>query len=387
MKILIIKLLLLVGVFAYAQKPVEYAINMANSDIVRNPEGWMLDFSERPRWNYCHGLVCLAHEKLWSKTGDEKYYNYIKKYADDMINEDGTIKDYSPEKYNIDPVNNGKFVFALYERTKDQKYKKALDLMRSQMKTHPRTKEGGFWHKAVYPHQMWLDGLYMASPFLAQYAVVFDEPEIFDDLANQLLLIDKYTKNPKTGLYHHGWDESREQAWSDKETGRSPHVWGRGMGWYAMALVDVLEFFPKNHPKYKQLEKLAQSYAKTLIKYQDKKQGLWYQVMDVQGEGNYLESSASTMFIYFLIKGSNMGILDKNARKAAEVGYKATLDYFIKKQEDGGITITDACAGAGLGGKPYRSGTFEYYINEAKRDNDPKSVGPFIMLALEFEKK
>eukprot|EP01136_Pigoraptor_vietnamica_P026615 Opistho-1_new@81854 len=200
--------------------------------------------------------------------------------------------------------------------------KKAIQLLRSQMNTHPRTSEGGFWHKKHYPHQMWLDGLYMASPFLAQYAKTFNETVLFSDVANQILLIDKHNKNSQTGLYHHGWDESKEQRWADKETGKSPHVWGRGMGWYAMTLVDVLDYFPKEHPQYQAILKITQAMAETLQKYQDEPTGLWYQVMDVgKKEGNYLESSGSTMFVYFLIKAAKRGLIDKKYIQVAQKGY------------------------------------------------------------------
>ncbi|AUD01333.1 glycoside hydrolase family 88/105 protein [Spirosoma pollinicola] len=363
-----------------------WSVRMADSDMIRNPKGWMLDFSKVPRWNYCHGLVCSALEQAWKESGDEKYYAYIKEYADDMINPDGTIKTYTLEQYNIDAVNSGKFLFALYEKTHDPKYEKSLRLLRSQMLTHPRTSEGGFWHKKHYPHQMWLDGLYMASPFLAQYAQVFNEPTLFADVANQILLIDKHNKDPKTGLYYHGWDESKEQRWADKETGKSPHVWGRGMGWYAMTLVDVLDYFPEDHPQRKQIVAIANQLAQTLANYQDPQTGLWYQVMDVgKQDGNYLESSGSTMFVYFLIKAAKKGYIDQKYARVARKGYDGILLHFIKTEPSGQITITDACAGAGLGGTPYRDGSYDYYCKEAKRDNDPKSVGPFIMLALEFE--
>lgn len=363
-----------------------WSVRMANADILRNPEGWMLDFAKEPRWGYCNGLVCSALEQLWKQNGDEKYFLYIKKYADDLINSDGSIKSYKLDAYNIDALNAGKFLFALYEKTHDEKYKKAIQLLRSQMNTHPRTSEGGFWHKKHYPHQMWLDGLYMASPFLAQYAKTFNEPALFSDVANQIILIDKHNKNSQTGLYHHGWDESKEQRWADKETGKSPHVWGRGMGWYAMTLVDVLDYFPKEHPQYQAILKITQAMAETLQKYQDEPTGLWYQVMDVgKKEGNYLESSGSTMFVYFLIKATKRGLIDKKYIPVAQKGYDGILKHFIRLETNNIISITDACAGAGLGGNPYRDGTYEYYCKEVKRDNDPKSVGPFIMLALEFE--
>lgn len=365
-----------------------WSVRMADSDIKRNPEAWMLDFAKKPFWGYCQGLVCLSLQKLWEYNGDIKYYEYVKKYADDLILADGTITTYDKEKYNIDAVNSGKILFPIYEKTKETKYKKALDTLRDQMRSHPRTTEGGFWHKKHYPHQMWLDGLYMATPFLAQYAKVFQEPTLFDDVAKQILLIDQHNKNQTTGLYSHGWDESKQEKWADKETGKSAHTWGRGMGWYAMTLVDTLEFFPKNHPQYKAILAITHQVAKTLQKYQDTSTGLWYQVMDVGAkEGNYVEASASTMFVYTLMKGIRLGAIDKKYLTTAQKGYQGILKHFIKEQPDGGITIAETCAGAGLGGNPYRDGTYEYYCKEAKRDNDPKAVGPFILLAIEFEKR
>ncbi|PQA56811.1 glycosyl hydrolase family 88 [Siphonobacter curvatus] len=371
---------------AQTSTPLDWAVRMADSDMQRNPKGWMLDFSKEPRWNYCHGLVCTSLEKLWKRQGNPKYYAYIKAYADDMIQPNGTIKTYSLESYNIDWVNPGKFVFALYEKTGDEKYKKALTMLRDQMRTHPRTSEGGFWHKKRYPSQMWLDGLYMATPFLAQYANTFQEPELFDEVARQITLIDQHNKQPGTNLYVHGWDESRTQAWADSLTGRSPHVWGRGMGWYAMTLVDVLDYFPQNHPKRTDILRITKNLAETLQRYQDPATGLWYQVMDAGPKaGNYLESSASTMLAYFLVKAGRQSYASTASLEAGKKAYRGILTHQIRTETDGTLAITDACAGAGLGGTPYRSGTFAYYVQEAKRDNDPKSVGPFILLALEMD--
>lgn len=362
-----------------------WSVRMADSDMIRNPKASLLDFASEPRWNYTNGLVCSALERVWKKTGDEKYYNYIKAYADEMIGDDGTIKGYKPDEYNIDKVNSGKFLFAVYERTKDAKYEKAIRLLCDQMRTHPRTSDGGFWHKKIYPHQMWLDGLYMGSPFLAQYAKVFNEPATFDDVAMQITLVDKHTYDEKTGLFYHAWDESKTQRWADKETGRSPHFWGRAMGWYAMALVDVLDFLPADHPKRKDIIAIAEKMAKGLVNYQDAETGVWYQVVD-QGkrEGNYLESSASSMFAYFLFKAIDKGYIGKQYLPNARKAYDGILKQFIKVT-DGQVSITNVCAVAGLGGNPYRNGSYEYYIGEPKRDNDPKAVGPFIMLALEVE--
>lgn len=367
-----------------AEKP--WSVRMADADMMRNPDAAMLDFAKAPKWNYTNGLVCSAIQQVWHKTGDEKYYNYIKAYADQMIDEAGTIKTYKLHEYNIDKVNSGKFLFGLLEQTGDKKYAKAIHLLREQLKTHPRTSEGGFWHKKIYPHQMWLDGLYMGSPFLAQYAKVFNEPAAFDDVALQIHLIDKHTYDSASGLFYHAWDESKEQRWANKENGKSPHVWGRAMGWFAMALVDVLDYFPEHHPKRQDILQVAGKMAKAIERYQDKKTGLWYQVID-QGEraGNYLESSASTMFTYFLVKGATKGYLDKEYLTTARKGYDGILKQFIRTDENGQVSITEVCSVAGLGGNPYRDGSYEYYINEPKRDNDPKAVGPFIMTALQFE--
>ena len=366
--------------------PASWAKLMADSEIARNPDPALLDFSKVPRWNYTNGLVCLSMQRLAEATKDETYWNYAQKYADEMIGDDGVIQNYKFDEYNIDKVNSGKILFALFDRTKNSKYRKAIELLREQMKTHPRTSEGGFWHKKVYPNQMWLDGLYMGSPFLAQYAKTYNEPALFDDVANQITLVARHTYDSATNLFFHAWDESKQQQWANKQTGKSLHAWGRAMGWYAMALVDVLDYFPKDHKRYAEILTTTDQMAKSIVAAQEKESGLWYQVLDQpRREGNYLESSASTMFTYFLFKAMNNGYIDKNYQSAATKAYEGILKRFIKV-ENGVTSITDVCAVAGLGGNPYRSGTFEYYISEPKRDNDPKAVGPFIMMCLEQQK-
>jgi unsaturated rhamnogalacturonyl hydrolase len=368
------------------KKEEPWSVRMASSDMQRNPDAAYLDFNKEPKWNYTNGLVCSAVEQVWRKTRNDKFYNYVKAYADKMIDDNGVIKGYKPGEYNIDKVNSGKFLFDLLEQTGDKKYEKALHTLREQMRTHPRTSEGGFWHKQIYPHQMWLDGLYMGAPFLAEYAKVFNEPALFDDVVLQIHLIDKHTYDPKSGLFYHAWDESKEQKWANKTDGKSPHVWGRAMGWFAMALVDVLDFLPADHPKRKDVMLVADKMAQAIDKYQDKNSGVWYQVMDEPGrDGNYLEASASCMFTYFLVKGAKHSYIDKKYMATAQRGYDGIIKRFIKVDDNGQTHITEVCSVAGLGGNPYRDGTFEYYVNEPKRDDDPKAVGPFIMLALQFE--
>ena len=365
---------------------VPLSVQMAKSDMARNPEGWTIDFYEKPKWEYTHGLMMTAHDKVYDRTGDKQYLDYIKNYADFMISEDGSIKTYKKSDYNIDRVNPGKFLIELYKETGEEKYRLAIEELRDQMRQHPRTSEGGFWHKKRYPHQMWLDGLYMGSPFLAKYAVEFNEPALFDDVAKQIYLIDKYTWNEEKGLYHHGWDESREQRWADPKTGRSPGFWGRAMGWFAMSLVDVLDYMPKDHPKRGEILKVTQKMADAIVRYQDPETGLWWQVLDQGGrEGNYLESSASSMFVYFLAKAAKMGYIDQKYMQDAREGYQGIVKNFIREDANGQISITDAVSVSGLGGDPYREGTYEYYISEPKRDNDPKAVGPFIMASLLME--
>jgi unsaturated rhamnogalacturonyl hydrolase len=360
-------------------------VQMADSEMKRNPDPRLLDFRDKPKWEYTNGLICTAFLKVWEKTKEGRFLNYVKYYADSMILEDGTILTYKKSDYNIDRVNPGKFLMELYKITGREKYRMAIDTLRDQMRNHPRTTEGGFWHKKRYPHQMWLDGLYMGSPFLAQYAREFNEPELLDDVANQVYLIDKYAWDESVGLYFHGWDESREQRWSNPETGRSPHAWGRAMGWFAMALVDMLDFFPKDHPKRVDIEQVHRKMADVIVSGQDDS-GLWWQVLDRPGaQGNYLEASVSCMFTYFLLKSVNQGYLDAVYKNAGKEAYRAITGRLIKQNEDGTISLTQVCGVAGLGGEPYRDGSYEYYINEVIRDNDPKGVGPFIMASLEHD--
>ncbi|MBN1780564.1 glycoside hydrolase family 88 protein [bacterium] len=363
-----------------------WSVRMARSVMSRNPEPWMIDFRNKPKWEYTQGLVLKSLLDVWQVTRDETVFKYVQSYYDQFIDSTGNIWLYKLSDYNIDRINPGKPLFDLYQTTHDPKYKAAVELLRSQMKTHPRTGEGGFWHKKVYPHQMWLDGLYMGTPFLAQYAVEFDEPGLFDDVTRQIVLMEKNARDSKTGLLYHGWDESREQRWADPETGTSAHFWGRGLGWYAMAIVDVLDFLPENHPDYPILLSILDRLSQAIVRVQDPRTGLWYQVLD-QGdrEGNYPESSASCMFVYALAKAVRKGHIDRKYMAAAQKGWAGILDHFIEVDSTGQVHIHQACAGAGLGGSPYRDGSYSYYIHEHIRSNDPKAVGPFIMASLEFE--
>jgi unsaturated rhamnogalacturonyl hydrolase len=362
------------------------AVKMADSEITHFPEPWTVDYNPNPVWNYTQGLISQAMLQLWEVTRNKKYFQYAKAYADKMIDSSGVIRGYKMEEYSLDRLNSGKYLFDLYRITGDARYKKAVFTLRNQLKTHPRTSEGGFWHKKVYPSQMWLDGLYMAAPFYVRFGMEFGEPDVFNDVVSQFIVVQKHTHDTVTGLNFHGWDESGVQPWADPATGCSPHVWGRAMGWYFMALADVLDFIPADHPRRGEILFILSGVAESVMKHQDKKTGLWYQVMD-QGsrEGNYLEATASSMFVYSLLKSVRMGYIGKNYRETAVRGYKGILEYLLKDNSDGTVSLTRCCSVAGLGGNPYRDGTFEYYVHEPVRDNDPKGVGPFIMASLEFQ--
>ena len=338
-----------------------------------------------PKWTYEQGVVHKAIEQMWYATGDPKYFRHIQKGMDHWITSDGNHKDYDLEEYNIDHITPGLGMLTLYKVTGNERYKKMVELLRSQLKTHPRTKEGGLWHKKIYPWQMWLDGLYMAQPFYTEYSVYFGEDN-YDDIANQFVWMEKNALDPKTGLLYHGWDESKEQLWANKETGQSPHIWGRAMGWYAMALVDTLEYFPKDHPRRVELIGILNRLAASISKVQDPKSGAWWDILDLGGkEKNYLESSATAMFVYALARGVREGYLPDRYMDVAKKGWNGMKTEFIKTDADGNTEWHGTVSVSGLGGKPYRDGSYEYYMSEKIRLNDAKGIGPAVKAALEME--
>ncbi|WP_281232909.1 glycoside hydrolase family 88/105 protein [Flavobacterium gelatinilyticum] len=364
----------------------KWSERMALSIIKRAPQAWQADNNEKPKWDYKLGLLMTSFEKLYHETNNPVYGYYIKAYGETVIDPSGQIMNYKLEDYNIDYINPGKFLFDLYKRTNDQRYLTAIQTLRKQLETHPRTKSGGFWHKKIYPYQMWLDGLYMGTPFYARYTAEFDSGKDFDDIARQFEQIHLHTLDKKTGLLFHAWDESKLMPWANKETGTSPNFWSRSIGWYMMALVDVLDYMPKNHPKRKELIRFLNDISKAAAKYQDPS-GLWYQVTNAGNkEGNYLEASGSEMFVYAYAKGVNKGYLPSGYKKLAEKGFDAITKKLITVDADGEIHITQVCASAGLGGNPYRDGSYEYYIREKIKTDNSHGLGPFILAAIELKK-
>lgn len=340
------------------------------------------------QWHYEVGLMLKAIEQVWRKIGEPAYFNYIRANIDYFIKADGSIKTYTVNEYNLDQINTGKIALMMYQATKDEKYRKACYVLREQLKKHPRTSEGGFWHKQIYPQQMWLDGVYMADPFYAEFAVTFDESEALDDVLKQFCIIYEKARDQKTGLLYHAWNATKEEPWSDPVTGCSPNIWGRAMGWYAMAVVDTLDFITA--PEQRQvLLNILKPLMEAVLKVQDETSGLWYQVLD-QGSraGNYLEASASGMFIYTLAKAAKNGYLDDTYLAAAQRGYAGMLKHFVTEDFGGVVHLNQICNMAGLGkykeDMEYRSGSYDYYISEPVVADDYKGMGPFIMAGIQL---
>ncbi|GHE29676.1 hypothetical protein GCM10017764_10810 [Sphingobacterium griseoflavum] len=339
-----------------------------------------------PTWTYDMGVVLEGMAEVWRNTGDATYFNYIQNWMDRYVAEDGEIRNYRATEYNIDHVKNGRSLLLLYKVTGRQKYLKASEKLYAQLKTHPRTHEGGFWHKKVYPYQMWLDGLYMAQPFYTEYAALMNIPSIYDDVVNQFTYMESHARDTKTGLLYHGWDESKQERWADPNTGLSKHFWGRGMGWFAMALVDVLDNFPEDHPRRGELVGILRRTLNAAAKFQDPKTGVWYDVIDLgKREGNYVEASASSMFVYAMAKAVRKGYVKPSFQKHVQKGYAGLLKEFVTPAGPDRVDLNRVVEVSGLGGKKYRDGSFAYYMSEPIRTNDPKGVGAFILASSEVE--
>lgn len=338
------------------------------------------------RWRYTTGLLALGFEELGRKTGNRSYLDYAENTIGSFISDDGSIATYSLEEFNIDHLNPGTVVLRLFHRLEEPRYRKAADLLREQIRQHPRTASGGFWHKKIYPEQMWLDGLYMGAPFYAEYASIFGEPETFSDIALQFRLMAKYGYVAETGLFYHAYDDSRAQAWADPDSGLSSHAWGRALGWFAMALVDTMEFLPAESDAFKELHVILTQVAEMIHEHQEPSVGLWWQVMDRAGEtGNYLEASASSMFVYALAKAVNKGWLtDDHFADVAIKGFEGIVHLFLRIDGNDGVSLDYICEVAGL--SEQRDGSFDYYMSEPIVKHDAKGTGPFLLSGIQIYK-
>ncbi|PWS32372.1 glycoside hydrolase family 88 protein [Pedobacter paludis] len=378
--------LTLLSQYGFAQKKLSEQLTLTAMETLFQ-DSTVLKDAKGPKWSYDMGVVLEGAAMVWRNTGNGDYFKYIQSSMDAYIDKAGNIRTYKGEDFNIDNVKNGRALLLLYKVTGQQKYLTAATQLYDQLQKQPRTKEGGFWHKKIYPNQMWLDGLYMGEPFYAEYAALMNKDAAFDDVAKQFILMEKYARDAKTGLLYHGYDESRTEQWANKTTGTSPNFWARAMGWYMMALVDVLDNFPKNHPKRAELIAILNRTATATVKYQDAKSGVWFDIMDLPiKKGNYLESSASSMFVYGLAKGVRKGYLPQTFMMAANKGYAGLKKEFVSSAGAERINLNKTVSVSGLGGKPkYRDGSFEYYISEKVITNDPKGMGAFICAAAEME--
>lgn len=360
--------------------------SMAATVIQQWPAGVVSTTGHPGAWGYEEGVLLDGMAAEWHTTADGQDFHYIKDAVDKYVGADGTIKGYEPKAHSLDNIELGRAVLLVYRVTQEPKYYKAAKFLHDQLADQPRTASGGYWHKQIYPNQMWLDGAYMAEPFRAAYAATFHEPSDLNDIAKQLLLMDAHMREPGTGLMRHGWDESKKMPWADPRTGLSPEVWGRAMGWYSMALVDVLDWMPADQPQRPQVIAALKRTIAAVIKYQDAKTDLWWQVMDKGGKaGNYPEASASCMFVYAIAKGVRMGYLPQGDEASARRGWTAIQKRFVTTGADGRMVLNGTVKVGGLGGKPYRSGNYDYYIGEKTVVNDAKGVGAFLLAGSEME--
>jgi unsaturated rhamnogalacturonyl hydrolase len=358
----------------------------ANSTISRWPDGRFVAPGAKWVWNYELGVLLNGMDAVWYDTADGDYYRYAKQAVDQFLASDGSIATYDPAVKSLDNIVLGRQLLLLYRVTRDPKYYKAAASLRAQLSAQPRNASGGFWHKQIYPDQMWLDGLYMAEPFYAEYASVFNESQDFVDITKQFSLIEQHTRSPKTGLLYHAWDESQKQTWADKASGASQIFWARGMGWYTMALVDTLPYYPKDDPGRATLLAILNRTAAAVVRYQDTHTHLWYQVLDKPGaKGNYFESSAACMFTYALQKAVRLGYLPPTYSQNAARAWQGILDHFVQTDASGSVTFTGTVKAIGLGGNPYHDGTYAYYVGSPVINNDPKGIGAFLLASTEME--
>jgi unsaturated rhamnogalacturonyl hydrolase len=355
-----------------------WSVRVAESVMRRSPTA-VLD-----KWDYTAGVVLLGMQRLSESTGEVQYARYVKHSIDSLVSSDGAIRTYQQAEFNLDQINEGRVLFALADVTHDSRYLRVADRLRAQLAAQPRTASGGFWHKKIYPEQMWLDGLYMAEPFYAEFAARARDTAAMTDVTHQFMIVEQQLRDLKTGLYYHAWDSAHQQPWADPITGRSKNFWGRAVGWYLMAAIDVLDYLPTNHRDRPALIRIVQQLADAVARVQDST-GVWWQVLDQpKRPRNYLEESASAMFAYSFAKGARLGYLPPKYHALATRAFDGLIAQFATTDDDGLVSIRGICKVAGLGGDPPRDGSYEYYVSEPVVADDYKGVGAFLLAAIEL---
>ena len=340
---------------------------------------------KKPSWNYMDGCMIKAILELYHITKNEKYLEFADDFIDYFVKEDGSILSYDPKEHNLDNVNAGKTLFDLYALTGEEKYRKAIDTVYSQLKTQPRTSTGNFWHKEIYPNQIWLDGLYMAQPFYMQYEITYNDCKNCNDSLQQFANVYNLMRDTRNGLYYHAYDDSRQMFWCDKVTGLSANFWLRALGWYAMALIDTMEIMPESLAEGKeQLKKIYHELIDSMLPYQDEDTGMWYQVVNRGGiKPNYLETSGSAIFAYAIMKSVRLGFLDESYFQYGKKAFDGICRTYLS-EENGELQLGGICLVAGLGNKEMREGTFDYYMREPVVKNEAKGVAPLILAYIEI---
>ena len=370
-----------------------YSEWLVASEMSRTKEPYLLDFSNKPKWSYVMGIEMESMLDTYEAYKNEKIISYLQQYPAKMIDKNGNITGYEYKDFNLDNVRTARFIYRYNQLYPAKNMEKALKTLFKQLENQPRTNEGVWWHKAIYANQVWLDGIYMGLPFytLAAPALKGEKKakKYWDDAVDQITKTDARTYDAKTGLWKHAWDETHNMFWANKETGQSQHTWGRALGWYTMAMVEILDALPENYSRRNEVITLFNKAMTAVVKYQDKKTGLWYDVMDVTDPRNYLEATCSSMFAYCLLKGYRKGYISEKFRDAGVKAYNGIINNFIRVNEDKTISLTRCCSVSGLGPdkSPNRDGSFEYYMSEPIRDNDAKGIGPFIWASLEMEQQ
>jgi unsaturated rhamnogalacturonyl hydrolase len=348
-----------------------------------------INHGKKPAWNYIDGCMMTSLLEMYKTTKDEKYINFVKKFVDYYVFEDGTIRGYDPLKYSTDDICESRVLFDLLDLTKEEKYDKAIELTFSQIKTHPRTKEGNFWHKGIYPNQIWLDGLYMAQPFYTRYQTLRGKMN-YADIINQFKNVRKLMFDNKAKLYYHGYDSERTMFWADKKTGLSKNFWLRSIGWFTVALVDVLDYMDEQmYDEYNTIKALLKETIDGILEYQDKDSKMFYQVPNYPGrKGNYLETSGSAMVSYAILKGVRLEALPPRYQQIGLDIFDGICNKYLSSDENGDLNLGGICLVAGLGPENNlrRDGSYEYYISEPVVNNDAKGVGPLVMAYTEVIK-
>jgi unsaturated rhamnogalacturonyl hydrolase len=368
-----------------------YSEWLAHSEMQRSVHPYFLDSSKKPLWSYVMGIEMESLLDTYLTYNDSSIINYLKEYPAKMIDDKGNVAGYKYQDYNLDNVRTARFILRMNNLNHEKKLDLALKMFFKQLEKQPRTKEGVWWHKAIYANQIWLDGIYMGLPFYTMAAPLLKGKKAikyYDDAVDQITKTDRRTYDEQTGLWKHAWDETHSMFWANKETGLSQHTWGRALGWYTMAMVEILDVLPQDYARRAEVVDLFKKAMAAVVKYQDPSSGVWYDVLDVKDSRNYLEATCSSMFAYCLLKGYRLGYLPESYRDAGIKAYNGILKNFIKVNADKTLSLTRCCAVSGLGPdkNPKRDGSFNYYMSEPIRDNDAKGVGPFIWASLEMEK-